>query len=235
MNWLLLAVVLTLAFFIVRGYRRGLLRMIYSMVAWIVMFVLVSWAAPYVNDFLVENTSLDERISAYCEEKIQEKVQEKINSNVQDAMGQSQNLNDLGIKLPDSVLKNITEKTAGATGDLLDATGLCTIAEKELTAFALNGISFFATMGIAMIFLHLISRTIGVVSRIPVVRGVNRYLGMVMGAISGMMVVWIAFYVIAICSTSQIGNCLLSYIYESTFLNYLYKNNLVVTMVMLFL
>ena len=47
MNWLLLAVVLTLAFFIVRGYRRGLLRMIYSMVAWIVMFVLVSWAAPY--------------------------------------------------------------------------------------------------------------------------------------------------------------------------------------------
>lgn len=231
MNWLLFAVVLTLAFFIVRGYRRGLLRMIYSMVAWIVMFVLVSWAAPYVNNFLVENTSLDERISAYCEEKIQE----KINSNVQDAMGQSQNLNDLGIKLPDSVLKNISEKTAGATGELLDATGLCATAAKELTVFALNGISFFATMGIAMIFLHLISRTIGVVSRIPVVRGVNRYLGMVMGAISGMMVVWIAFYVIAICSTSQIGNCLLSYIYESTFLNYLYENNLVVTMVMLLL
>lgn len=48
------------------------------------------------------------------------------------------------------------------------------------------------------------------------------------------MVVWIAFYVIALCSTSEVGGALISYIYESPFLTYIYENNLIVALIMMF-
>ena len=52
MNWLLIIIVLLLALCVVNGYRKGFLRMMYSMVSWVIMFVLVTWATPYINTFL---------------------------------------------------------------------------------------------------------------------------------------------------------------------------------------
>ena len=58
MNWLLIIIVLLLALCVVNGYRKGFLRMMYSMVSWVIMFALVTWATPYINTFLRNNTSI---------------------------------------------------------------------------------------------------------------------------------------------------------------------------------
>ena len=101
--------------------------------------------------------------------------------------------------------------------------------------FILNGISFFIAFAVGMIVLHFFSGILGIVSRIPIIRGINKYLGTVAGAIYGFVVVWIAFYVIALCGTSEVGGALISYIYESPFLTYIYENNLIVALIMMFL
>ena len=43
MNWLLIIIVLLLALCVVNGYRKGFLRMMYSMVSWVIMFAPVSY------------------------------------------------------------------------------------------------------------------------------------------------------------------------------------------------
>ena len=52
MNWLLVLTVLFVAANIVWGCYRGFLRVLYSMVAWIVILVAVSWLSPYVANYL---------------------------------------------------------------------------------------------------------------------------------------------------------------------------------------
>lgn len=47
MNWLLIIIVLLLALCVVNGYRKGFLRMMYSMVSWVIMFALVTYDAVY--------------------------------------------------------------------------------------------------------------------------------------------------------------------------------------------
>ena len=64
MNWLLILIVIVLAGNIVWGFGRGFVRVLYSMLAWIVILFFVTWATPYVTDFLEEQTTLDERIEA---------------------------------------------------------------------------------------------------------------------------------------------------------------------------
>ena len=50
MNWLLIAVICIIAWNVVRGYTRGVLRMVYSLAAWIVMLAASTMAAPYVRE-----------------------------------------------------------------------------------------------------------------------------------------------------------------------------------------
>ena len=232
MNWLMIIVVTFLALCILNGYRKGFLRMMYSMVSWIIMIVFVAWATPYVNSYLMEKTSLYETITAYCENAIKEKAQAGTQSVIEE---QSTQLAKAGVMLPDSVLNSISEKTAGLAGEMIESGGIYEQVAAGMADFILNGISSFLALALAMVVLHLISRLLNVVSKIPVIRGINRYLGIAAGAVYGMMIVWIGFYLIAICSTSETGAALASYIYESPFLTYLYENNVVVTLVLMYL
>ena len=146
MNWLLIIIVLLLALCVVNGYRKGFLRMMYSMVSWVIMFALVTWATPYINTFLRDNTSIDQTIAVYCEQQIREKTAKQIEQEaaavpgeaadetqpaagqqaegVEQNNGQPADLTKLGVKLPDSVMNNISEKTADLAGEALDASGI---------------------------------------------------------------------------------------------------------------
>ena len=138
MNWLLIIIVLLLALCVVNGYRKGFLRMMYSMVSWVIMFALVTWATPYINTFLRDNTSIDQTIAVYCEQQIREKTAKQIEQEaaavpgeaadetqpaagqqaegVEQNNGQPADLTKLGVKLPDSVMNNISEKERPRVG-----------------------------------------------------------------------------------------------------------------------
>ena len=55
MNWLLILVVLLVAGNIVWGFFRGFLRVVYSMAAWILILVFVTFATPYVADWMTKH------------------------------------------------------------------------------------------------------------------------------------------------------------------------------------
>ena len=97
--------------------------------------------------------------------------------------GQPADLTKLGVKLPDSVMNNISEKTADLAGEALDASGIYAKVSAGMADFILNGISFFIAFAVGMIVLHFFSGILGIVSRIPIIRGINKYLGTVAGAI----------------------------------------------------
>lgn len=180
MNWLLIIIVLLLALCVVNGYRKGFLRMMYSMVSWVIMFALVTWATPYINTFLRDNTSIDQTIAVYCEQQIREKTAKQIEQEaaavpgeaadetqpaagqqaegVEQNNGQPADLTKLGVKLPDSVMNNISEKTADLAGEALDASGIYAQVSVGMADFILNGISFFIAFAVGMIVLHFFFR-----------------------------------------------------------------------------
>lgn len=232
MNWVLIFVLLILVLSMFRGYHRGFLRIIYSMVSWIIILVIVSWAAPRIGDYLIRNTTIYETIQSRCEDKIKETAAERTQNQLNQ---ESKELGELGINLPDPVMNKILEKAAGAADGFMEANGIYTEIAGGMAGFVVHGIAFLIALVAASIVVSIISHILGIVSRIPVLKGVNRILGVFAGGVYGFMIVWIAFYVIAICSTSEWGRVLTSYIDQNGFLTYLYKNNLLVSIIMLFL
>lgn len=82
---------------------------------------------PYINTFLRDNTSIYQTIAVYCEQQIREKTEKQIEQEAAAVPGeaadetQPADLTKLGVKLPDSVMNNISEKTADLAGEALDA------------------------------------------------------------------------------------------------------------------
>ena len=101
--------------------------------------------------------------------------------------------------------------------------------------YILKGIAFLLTMLIIGIVTFWISRMLDIVSRLPIIRGPNKALGAVMGGIKGIIFVWLFFFIVQLCSASELGKQFLLYINESVFLRFLYENNILMQILNIFL
>lgn len=238
MNWLLIIVILVLAANIVWGFSRGFLRVIYSMLAWIVIMVFVTWATPYVADMLAEKTNIDNRIEASCSDKLHELVageqEGKEQEDTESATEDNSKYSNLQMKLPDVVTQKLFD-TNKAADHFLNGSGMYDAIAGKATDMAMRVIAFVLVLLIALISFHLISVVLKVVEKLPLIGGINRMLGIFAGLIKGIFIIWLGFAIIAMAGTTEIGMALISYIYESPLLIWVYENNFVLTLLMSFL
>lgn len=241
MNWLLIIVILVLAGNIVWGFSRGFLRVIYSMLAWIAILVFVTWATPYVANVLTEKTNIDNRIESNLDEKLHELVIGDTNGQKEDREPDAQNpgpgkknYRDLQMKLPDAVTNKLFD-TNKIADQILEGSGAYDVVAGRATDLVMRVISFVLVLLIAVISFHLLSVVLKVVEKLPLIGGINRLLGLFAGLVKGILIIWLAFAIIAMAGTTDIGIALISYIYESPLLIWVYENNFVLTLLMTFL
>ena len=241
MNWLLIIVILVLAGNIVWGFSRGFLRVIYSMLAWIAILVFVTWATPYVANVLTEKTNIDNRIETNLDEKLHELVigdtngqKEEREPDAQNPGQGKKNYRDLQMKLPDAVTNKLFD-TNKIADQILEGSGAYDVVAGRATDLVMRVISFVLVLLITVISFHLLSVVLKVVEKLPLIGGINRLLGLFAGLVKGILIIWLAFAIIAMAGTTDIGIALISYIYESPLLIWVYENNFVLTLLMTFL
>lgn len=278
MNWLLIVVVVLWAFYIVRGYKKGMLKMLYSLVSWIVILILVTMATPYMTEFLTANTSIEQNIHKTCKEKLKKLVtgdnaatdadmapgtepgsdsgsnssanpgsDSGPNSSANSGSDSSSNSNTditsksnkalldaLGLKIPEELLDSIAGDN-NIADSFFESTGLYEQVATEITAFAMKGISFILCLIVAVIISRIIYGMISIVEAAPVVGTLNRLLGIIIGSVKGLFIVWTVFAIVAMNAMTQAGMMMSDYIYESPFLKWIYENNFVLTILLRFL
>jgi uncharacterized membrane protein required for colicin V production len=243
-NWLVIAVILLIAWEMVSGYRKGCLRVLYSLVEWLLIFVFVTWASPYVSDFITNRTQLPDYIEARCLENITNTQQEQAAELSGTDLGEKLEL--LGISLPDSMTEKIFDSSETQINDALSAAGQSTeqileqsgvyeMIAQRIAALAVDGISYVITLAAALIVFGVLGRSLNLVNRIPLLGNVNRVLGFVAGSLEGLLYVWIFFAVVAAGAATGWGRFITSYIAEAPVLVWLYQNNLVVNLLVLFM
>ena len=167
MNWLLAGVLFVLIFCSIKGYRKGLLRVAFSLVSFFLSLAFVMWATPYISDFLEKNTEIYTTVQEKCEESLRSsteaEVQEQVESN-------ANTLEDTGIALPQGLQEKLIGESLEVAGELLDGAGIYTKLADNLAHFIVSGISFFIAWIIASILLRAISGILNLVSHLPIIR-----------------------------------------------------------------
>lgn len=218
MNWLLICVLGVLAVNLAQGYVKGFLRVVYSMAAGFLILIAVILLTPPVATLLTEYTRIDENIEQACSEKVHEFVL------AQKEKPEDGTESETGIQLPQVIVDKLLDADT-ALDNFLEGSGVYDAVAKRAAELAMRGIASAIVFVVAVIVSILLTVALDLVSKLPLIGKANRVLGLLAGAVKGILLVWMAFAVIALASSTSWGMALNKLIYDSAPLLWLYRFN----------
>lgn len=228
MNWLFIVVAIFWIIMAIVGIKKGFLRMLYSISALLISLILTFILYSQVADIICENTQFDEflyeKYTSYIEET--ESDEEKEDTSFIIKMAES-----MSIDTEDETFKSIAELVETKTEDANETVNEITSEIKhtlavKLATMTINVVSFILTLLIIGLILLIILNVIKVIEKIPVIKGMNRFLGFLLGAGMGLLIIWLFFAFITVLAATSFGNNCLQCISENEFLTWIYKVNI---------
>ncbi len=219
MNWLLIAVLAVLAVCAFRGMKVGLIKTVFSVCSTVIVLLLTVWISPQVSQWMQGNENVFGYFSGQVDQVIDfSEVGETISE-------QMEFINNL--PLPGKLKEAIQENNNADTYAQLAVRDFEDYVVNYLTCVIVNAVAFVITFLVLRIAVTILSLALDLVSRLPVIHGINKLAGLAAGLIHGIILVWIAFVLITMFGGSEFGSNTLRLIGESRILEILYDNNLI--------
>ena len=130
------------------------------------------------------------KIEAACEESVRRAAQGKMEEGAVEQYGEA---GELGLDLPESVMAQIDSGLPAQRTLCLRRPEYMQGSRRVWQDLSCRGIAFVTVLILSWILVHVISALLGIVSHIPILKGVNRFTGMLAGLMQGLLIVWIAF------------------------------------------
>ena len=251
LNWVFVVTLVIITFFAIKGWRQGILGMIFSLLAWVFVIAFMYFATPTVESSLLSGTHIYDAVYEKVEKHVREKAAQDSQANVSEWYNSlmqglpsgetreiSENLQQFNNEVDLSGLLNnggiSADKVGGTSGLLAVGDGQITVLHvisDRITLFIIHCIAVVVTFMVAEIVVCILSLIVKAIGRMPVIRPTNLMLGVVAGAVEGFLVVWVLFYIVALAGTTAFGQEVIAAIYENPFLITLYENNLIMAFV----
>lgn len=229
MTWLGIVVAGILLLTAYKGFRRGFIREIVSFF-FVFLALAVSWAInPYVNEFFMENTPVYEKIQESCQSFVEsQKKQELTSPGTEEQTGFIE-----GLELPELLQKGLESNNTAEVYTYLAVDSFGEYISEALARMIVNGLSFFVSYLLASVILRLGTWVLNLLAGLPVLKSANKLAGGLVGAVKGVLFVWIAFLVMTILCSTSIGKEALALIEKDAFLNVLYEYDIFVNVLSL--
>ena len=215
-TWLGIVVLALIIFACASGFRRGFVKEIVSAFFMIISFLLVWVINPYVNTFVREYTPVYNIVQSNCQELVMEQT------GSQKALDKEEQT-------------QIMEKMENNTAETYRYLAVSTFAEyiaDSLAVMIVNGISFLLSFIISAILIRLLSYILNVLTNLPVIKGVNKIAGGVVGGAKCIIFIWIGFLILTLLCDTTIGKQGMALVEQDTVLNFLYNQNIFVKVFM---
>ena len=227
MNWLVIAVAAVLVVFALKGRKVGFIKTIFSIFSIIIAIVVSSALSPYVSKALRTNDKFYNYINERVEDVINLKVEDKDKTTVSE---QAEAISKLS--LPESIKKNLLENKNNS--EVYKALHVDTFKEYVngyITTIAINAIAFIITYLVVTILLFAVCVALNIISKLPIINGLNKTAGLLVGLFEGLLVIWMLCIVLTAFSSTETAQKLFEMIKESQFLSCLYNNNLLIRLI----
>lgn len=245
---LLAGVILILVIFALIGWRKGVIRLVLSLVSMIITIMAAVVIAPLATTAIKNNTNIDENIAQsiytvlYENKEVDEYFEDKQvftgGIDISQVESHIQTVTDVVAEVGDKI--NLPESLTEAVKAMPDSELMSVIREygevsvKEITirliAFRLADIVLTATaylviMVVVSIVLRVVVAATGLIRRLPVIKQADKLGGLIVGLVEGIAVVWIFFTVVTAISGTQAASNILVQIHGNAILESLYNCN----------
>lgn len=226
-TWLGIAVLALIAAACIMGFRKGFVKEIVSVFFMLISFLLVWAVNPYVNTFVKEYTPVYDTIQDKCQTLVSEQIG---NKKTLDKEEQNQVMENM--ELPDLLKNALVENNMAETYRYLAVSTFTEYISDSLAVMAVNGISFLISFVLSAAVIKLLGFILNVLTKLPVINGINKIAGAAVGGIKCIIFIWIAFLVLTLLCNTTLGQQGMALIQQDAFLNFLYSQNVFVKVFM---
>lgn len=222
MNWLLIIVLGIIVCSMLEGYRQGLMRMVFSTVILVVVLVAGYLVTPYMKTALQEHTGFDEKIAQGCREYLQQQAEDRIGNATS---GLTEGIAESGWEIPEEWMESLTIYGSETADNWLEESGVYDSLADSAADLIMKGVAYLLSVLLIYAISFLLMRVLDLLTKLPGIKGANKIAGLLLGAVKGILMVWMLFYLISLFCASAVGTHLLQYISESSILTWLYQHN----------
>ncbi len=224
MNWLFWAVAALILYEMIDGFRKGFIRKSVSAVSMLLTLVLVTWLTPQLTTVIREKTEIQTNLQKTCSEFF-------MDDDYDQQVKTDQMLMIENMKLPENIKEMLIENNNSEAYELLAVTGFYEYVGAYLANMIINALAYLLSFVVVWALLKVILTALDVVTMLPILHGVNKLAGGLLGVAQGILLVWVLFLLAAILCNGSMGQQFLELINENQFLNYLYEQNVIMEIV----
>lgn len=220
MDWLYITVMGYIVVSALRGYHKGFLRVIYSVVSLAAAVVFVAVAAPMLRDVLLESTNLAKQIETGSEKYVRRQIEKKLED---DSFTVNKGL--LWATLPEKYQKQLDHAASAAIPELLESQGIYKKMAKTIAQICISVLAFFLSLIVILLILFIIGRKLDLFSKKPGIHLVNMIFGFFAGVLKAFLVIWVVFLMLEMTKILPVSTTLIGQIQENGVLRGLYDQN----------
>lgn len=205
-----LIIVAVILLFIFLGYKKGLTGSLIKLLSFVIAIVLAVILYKPVGNVVIENTTIDDNIRTSLNETfgVQENKQEEKNEE----------------NVPSSIMNNINKEIENATDEV--KTNVIDETTKTVV-YVGSAIVIFLAVKVVLLIVSLFTSQI---TKLPIIRQVDKIGGLAYGAIEGVVIVYAILAVISLTSVIWANNAVVMAIGKSTLGEMLYNNNIILNL-----
>lgn len=205
-----LIIVAVMLLFIFLGYKKGLTGSLIKLLSFVIAIVLAVILYKPVGNVVIENTTIDDNIRTSLNETfgVQENKQEEKNEE----------------NVPSSIMNNINKEIENATDEV--KTNVIDETTKTVV-YVESAIVIFLAVKVVLLIVSLFTSQI---TKLPIIRQVDKIGGLAYGAIEGVVIVYAILAVISLTSVMWANNAVVMAIGKSTLGEMLYNNNIILNL-----
>ena len=214
-NYLLVIFGIILLISIIRGATKGMLRIVFGIVAWVMLILFVNYGSTYVHDYINVNT----QIPVVVQEKINERLHDKYTLSEEEQAGTGEDA--VLFSVPARIRNKVMETVRNSVEETI------TLIALELTDAAIKGISTIICVVAGILLLIIIDKLLKLIGLVPGINGFNRTLGIVAGLLEGLLIIWLLMYIADCFPTTTYGEFIHDYTESSQILLVLKETNII--------
>ena len=231
---LIIGIILGLSVFV--GYKKGLVKITASLLTTVIIIILVSLLTPYVSKWIRKTTSLEKNMQEKVvsmlvpeeEAELDEKIEEnQLSRNEQIAILEK-------APLPQMFRQMLVENNNNEVYQLLGVQTFAEYVGSYLAKLVADIIAFLIVFVVVTVVVRIAMKMLGILNKLPVIGGVHRLAGALVGVGIGIVIVWILFIVVTLLYDTTFGKMCFETIESTPILRKLYDSNILMNSVIKF-
>lgn len=221
LNYLFIGIVAFLLICAIRGYKKGFLRIVITLVGLVVIIMAVTVISPYVSTFLMEKTPVYDKVRAKVISVFESK-----NAEFDNSLPENQIKTIESYELPELITTALIENNTEVVYKALAVTVFEDYVSGYMAKMIIKAGSFIGLVAALWIVLWIMLFASDFLNKIPILRTFNRLCGMGTGLTVGIIIVWLFFLIVLTFLGDSMSTWMLDRVSESQLLTFLFNTNM---------